>query len=672
MRFVTLTLATLFSLLTQLASAEPPEQSLHLDWLDKNINPATNFFSYANGTWQKTHPIPAAYPSWNNFSVLHEQNQQLIKTILEAAEQMPHLQPGSIEQKVGDFYFSGMDEASVNKLGTQPLTPEFNQINNIKNLTDLQQVMTHLQLIGVDTLFDFDQMQDFKNSHTVIGVASQSGLGLPDRDYYLKADKKFQHIRELYQQHIANLFVLLGDKPTQAADEAKTVMAIETKLALASLSRVAMRDPHNVYHLMSLSAIQNITPHFSWQNYLIQVKHPEITAFNLAMPDFFKAMDNELQTVSLADWKTFLRWKLIGSFAPFLSKPFVDENFHMVQALTGTKEILPRWKRVVNIEESALGFAIGKIYVEKYFPDSSKQQVIDMVNNIRAALKNDLQQLAWMTPATRAAAIQKLDLMEARVGYPDKWRDYSALQIDRGPYVLNVMRANEFLQQRELNKIGKPVDETEWDMTPQTINAYYDPSMNRLNIPAGILQAPFFDPNAPAAVNYGAIGFVIGHEMTHGFDDEGAQFDGHGNLDNWWSKKDLEKFHRATASIAQQYSHYTVSGGLHVQGKLVLGEATADFGGLTLAYNAFHHADIYVKAKTIDGFTPDQQFFLSAAHVWAGNTRPEEQRQLVEVDPHPPEICRVNGTLADMPQFQKAFKVAGNSPMVNKNRKVIW
>lgn len=646
--------------------------SLHLDWLDKSVDPSKDFFEYANGGWKKKNPIPAAYPSWNNFSILQERNQLLIKNLIETAAHQSHSSPGNIEQKVGDFYFSGMDEATINKVGTTPLQPEFKRINDIKNTNQLQQVVTHLQMLGVGALFDFGQMQDYQDSRQVIGVAGQGGLGLPDRDYYLKNDKKFQRIREAYLVHIKKMFMLLGDDTKKASIEAKTVLTIETALAKSSMSRIDMRDPHAVYHPMKISELQKTTPDFSWSQYFNEVGHPEIKQINLATPDFFKSMNEQLKTVSLDDWKIYLRWHLVHAFTPFLSTPFVKEGFHMTSVLTGVEKQLPRWKRVVNAENGALGFAIGKMYVEKTFPPSSKKQVTDIINHIRVALENDLQHIDWMTPETREAALKKLKEMGQRVGYPDKWWDYSKLTIDRGPYVLNIMRASEFINERELNKIGKPLDETEWDMTPQTVNAYYDPSMNRLNIPAGILQPPFFDPKAPAAINYGAIGFVIGHEMTHGFDDQGAQFDGAGNLKNWWSKEDLKKFQTTTQQIATQFSQYKVNGNVGVQGKLVMGEATADLGGLILALSAYHASADYKQAKDISHFTPDQQFFLGAAHVWASKVRPAEAERLVLIDPHPPAKFRVNGTFANMPQFKLAYGIKNNSPMVNQQCPVIW
>ena len=650
----------------------PAVQSLHLNWLDRNVNPARNFYEFANGDWLRQNPIPPAYSSWGQFSILYRQNQKFIHQLLENAAKNTRVQPGSDAQKIGDFYYSGMDTAAVNAAGVAPLAAEFKRINEITNLAQLQADIAHLQMIGVNALFNFGQMQDFKNSSEVIGVASQGGLGLPDRDYYRKKGAKFAKIRKEYVQHIARTFTLLGDRKDAAAWEAGTVMHIETQLAKASMSDVEQRNPRAVYHVMDLARLDKETPGFSWQAYLANVGYSQIKSLNLAMPKFFRAMSWNLKSVPLSSWKTYLRWQLIDAFAPYLSKPFVDENFRMQSELTGAKKLLPRWQRVVRAEDNALGFAVGKLYVEKKFPPSSKAEALIILHSIRAALKSDLETISWMSPRTRKAAIKKLDLMGERIGYPGKWRDYSALEINRGPYVLNVIRANEFENRRELSKIGKPVDRNEWYMTPQTVNAYYDPSMNNINFPAGILQPPFFDPNAPMAVNYGAIGAVMGHEMTHGFDDQGSQFDGYGNLKNWWTLLDRLHFDKNVKCIVRQFSGYTVDRDLHVQGKLVTGEAIADLGGLKLAWRAFHASPYYKDAPTIDGFTPDQQFFLGFAHFWATNIRPEEARRLVTVDPHPPAQYRVNGTLANLPQFQAAFHVPKKSPMIHKDRCVIW
>jgi putative endopeptidase len=644
---------------------------LHPNWLDTSVNPSQGFYQYANGGWRKSHPIPAAYSSWSTFNILQIRNETIIRQLIQDAAK-GHAAPGSAAQKVGDFYASGMDEKLISQVGVGALSPELDGISGVRNLADLEREVAHLQMIGVDAMFGVGEMQDFKDSTKVIGVAGQGGIGLPDRDYYLKQDPKFRQTRALYVAHLTRTFQLLGDGQELAAHEAAIVMAIETRLAQASMSRIEQRNPRAIYHVMSLVQLDQSMPNFSWRDYFREIGYPRIESINLAMPKFFGALGKNLRAVPLDQWKIYLRWRLIDAFAPYLSQPFVDEDFKMQSALSGTQTLLPRWQRVVRAENDALGFAIGQLYVQKEFPPSSKQAVLEILHNIRAALRSDMATLSWMAPATRQAAIAKLDLMGERIGYPDKWRDYSMLRIDRGPYVLNVMRANEFEQRRELNEIGKPLDRSEWLMTPQEVNAYYDPPMNNINFPAGILQPPFFDPKAPAALNYGAIGWVMGHETTHGFDDEGSKFDGHGNLKNWWTPADAKRFHVATSCISDQFSGYTVDGSLHLQGKLVMGEATADLGGLMLAWRAFHASNAYKTAKTIDGFTPDQQFFLGSAHVWADNTRPAEARRLVTIDPHAPPLYRVNGTLANLPQFQQAFHIPSDSPMVNAHRCAIW
>ena len=684
------------------------DEGLRIDWLDKSVDPAQDFYHYADGGWQKANPIPPEYARWGTFNILSKRNQEVLQGILEQDAKGKH-KHGSLEQKLGDYYYTGMDEAGIEKAGYQPIKPELDAIAAIHDQAGLQKEVAHLQMIGVNAMFGFGSAQDFKNSSQVIGVAGQGGLGLPDRDYYLKtvaecgpapapaattapasasaaaaqaaydgckaSADKFQQQRDAYLAHVSKMLQLVGDPADKADAEAKTVMGIETGLAQASLSRVQRRDPENIYHPMTLTELSALTPDFSWPNYFAAVGHPELTHINMATPDFFKALDGDLGKVSLDDWKTYLRWHTVSSFAPFLSKAFVDEDFAMQKALTGAQALQPRWQRVVQAEDADMGFALGKQYVEKEFPPSSKKAVADILHAIRAALRDDLQTLAWMSPETRKAAIAKLDMMGERIGYPDKWRDYSALDIERDSYVQNEMRANTFEVKRDLAKIGKPVDLTEWLQTPPTVNAYYFPPQNNINFPAGILQPPFFDPKAPMAVNFGALGFVMGHEMTHGFDDQGSRFDGHGNLlpePGWWTPDDRAKFHKATDCISDYMSTYTVDGGMHVQGHLVTGEATADLGGLTLAWRAFHASKYYKSAKTIDGLTPDQQFFLGAAHVWAMNIRPEESRRLVTLDPHPPGVARVNYTMANMPEFQQTFGAKDGSPMVKPDRCVIW
>lgn len=640
------------------------------EWMDRAVEPRQNFFLYANGGWIKANPMPADRSYWGVDTLLEQKNQTLIRDLLVSLAKDKTIPSGSPQRKVADFYASGMDEAAIDAAGLAPLQPEFARIVALANQDDLQSEFARLQMIGVAAPLQLGEMQDFKDSTRVIAVGVQGGLGLPNRDYYLKDDPTFAEARREYVLHVARMFVLLGDSPATAEQESKAVMALETRLAQGSMPDVEQRDPRAIYHPMTLREASSLTPHLNWRALWTGLGHPEIESLNVAMPEFFKTVDRELSGTPLLEWKTYLRWQLIDAYAPFLPAAFVNEDFHMRSVLTGAQELQARWLRVLTAEDEALGFALGEMYVARNFSPAAKQAAIAMVERIRAALRADLQTLAWMSPATRAAAVEKLQQMSLRIGYPDRWRDYSALTIDRGPYALNVLRAREFEQRREYDKIGKPVDRSEWSMTPQTVNAYYDPSMNSLNVPAGILQPPYFDVSWPDAVNYGATGATtVGHEMTHGFDDEGAKFDGQGNLKDWWAASDLRKFKAATHCIAGQFSRYTVPGGLHVQGDLVVGEAAADLGGLILAWRALH------TLPTAGGgaeFSIDQQFFLAFAHSWAGQMRPEQARELVTTDPHPPAEFRTNGTLANDADFQAAFGISVPSPMVKSERCVIW
>jgi putative endopeptidase len=633
------------------------------EWLDRAVPPRLDFFRYANGGWIKTNSMPADRSYWGVDTLLEQENQSFIRDLLVSLPASPE---GSVQRQLADFYGSGMDEKGIDAAGFSPLQPEFERITAIGNLQELQAEFARLQLIGVAAPLQLSEMQDFKDSTRVIAVALQGGLGLPNRDYYLKSEPIFAAARREYVLHIARMFELLGDSKTAAERQSNAVFGLERRLAQGSMPDVDQRDPLAIYHPMTLQRAAALAPHLDWRGLLKSVGHPEIESLNVAMPEFFKALDRELPGTALADWKAYLRWQLIDSYAPYLSAPFVNEDFHMRKVLTGAEELQARWLRVLTAEDDALGFAIGELYVARKFPPTARQAAITMVERIRDALRDDLRTLAWMSAATRAAAIEKLDQMELRVGYPDRWRDYSALKIDRGPYVLNVLRAREFEQRREYDKIGKPVDRSEWSMSPQTVNAYYDPSMNSLNIPAGILQPPYFDQGWPAAVNYGATGAsTVGHEMTHGFDDEGAKFDGHGNLKNWWAPQDLKKFQSATRCVAEQFSRYTVPGGMHVQGELVTGEAVADLGGLILARRALHALQPQDPAV-------DRQFYLAFAHSWAGQMRPEQAQELVTTDPHPPAEFRTNGSLANDAEFQTAFAIPTPSPMVKSERCAIW
>lgn len=655
-----------------LVHAADDEAGLHLGWLDASASPSADFFQYSNGAWLAANPIPPAYSVWGVDSQLEQQNQDFIRGLLESAVADVRVAAGSDAQKIGDFYASGMDEAAIAKAAAAPLAPELKRIEALQSRAELPALLAHLQSIGVDAAFDLGQMQDYSDSTQVIGVVAQGGLGLPDRDYYLKQDAKFRALREKYRQHITKMLALLGAKDAEAAAGAQAVLAFETRLAQASLPADAQRDPHAIYHVMDRQALQQAAPALHWPVYFEAVGHPELQRINLAMPGFFKVLSAQIENAPLQQWKTYLRWQTVHAFAPYLSQVFVEEDFHLQQALRGTKELLPRWRRVANAEDRALGFAVGRLYVEQKFPPQARQQVLDILHGIRAALHEDIESLSWMSADTRGKALDKLSLIQERIGYPDRWRDYGALQIDRGPYVLNVQRANAFEFARQLAKIGKPVDTDDWEMLPHEVNAYYDPSMNNINFPAGILQPPYFDPQASLAVNYGAIGAVIGHEITHGFDDEGSQFDGHGNLVQWWTPADRAHFDTGVKCIAEQFSAFTVDGGLHVKGKLVSGEAIADLGGLLLALRALHAAPGYKDLPVVDGMTPDQQFFLSYAHSWADQYRPERARELAVSNPHPLPIFRVNGTLADVPEFATAFALPATSPLRRAQPCVIW
>jgi putative endopeptidase len=646
----------------------PDEQTGHgfdLANLDRSVSPCDDFFQFADGGWVKSHPIPAAYPSWGTFNKLHEDNENALQKILDKAAADKSAAPGSNWQKIGDFYASCMDEAAIETAGIQPLQPDLQRIADINDAKALQAEIAYLQRQGVRAVFGFSSQQDFKNSTQEIAGARQGGLGMPDRDYYTKDDEKSVTLRAAYVQHVTNMFKLAGDDDAKAAAEAKTVMDIETSLAKASMTRVETRDPEHVYHKMTLAQLKELTPHFQWAEFFTEVGAPPVSDMNIGQPEFFKAMDASLTSVPLADWKVYLRWHLIHTAAPGLSSKFVDENFDFYgKTLVGTKELLPRWRRCVQATDATLGEALGQYYVKDNFPPEAKAKAIVMVKNLMAALRDDLATLDWMSPETRKQAAVKLDAIAIKIGYPDKWRDYSAFKVDRGPYASNVIRSGRFEVARELAKIGKPVDHTEWGMTPPTVNAYYSPTMNEIVFPAGILQPPFYDANRDDAMNYGGIGVVIGHEMTHGFDDQGAKFDAQGNLKNWWTPEDLANFKARGDCVAKQFSEFEVEPGLHENGKLVEGESIADLGGLTIAYAAMEKSFDGKAPEKIDGFTAEQRYFIAFAQIWAGSNRPEFARLMVSTNPHPLGRYRTNGPVSNMPAFAKAFGCKADSPMV--------
>jgi putative endopeptidase len=544
----------------------------------------------------------------------------------------------------------------------------------MKNEADLQAEAAKLQREGVGVLFRFSANQDAKDSTQVVGSASQGGLGLPEREYYLKQDDKSKQLREAYVKHVAKMFELLGDSADTAAAEGTAVLGIETALANASMKNTDLRDPEKTYHRMRLAGLRTMAPNFDWESYFKAMGRPDLKEINVGQPDFFTALDAQLTKTPIADWKTYYRWHLVNSSANGLPEKFVDEEFDFRgKTLTGAKEIQPRWKRCVQSTDRSIGEALGQLYVQKYFRPDAKAHALVMVHNLLTALHDDLQTLSWMSPETRSQATAKLEAFAVKIGYTDKWRDYSALKIDRASFLGNERRAAAFDSQRRLAKIGQPVDRTEWGMTPPTVNAYNSSSMNEIVFPAGILQPPFYDPKADDAVNYGGMGAVIGHEITHGFDDHGSQFDGHGNLKNWWTPEDLANFKQRAGCVQTQFDGYVLDGDLHENGKLVLGESIADLGGLAIAYAAYEKSlEGKQRPPDKDGFTPEQRFFLGWAQVWGTNSRPEYERLMASTNPHPLGRFRGNGPLSNMAEFAKAFGCKRGDAMVREQVCKIW
>ena len=640
--------------------------------MDTSVSACQDFNLYANGGWIKANPIPPDQSVWGSFTILQEQNRENLHRVLEKVSKASNT-PGSDDQKIADFYSSCMDEATVEAQGAAPLQPQLDAIAKIQTTADLRAAIAKLQLSGVNAVFRFGSEQDRKDATEVIAGAHQGGLGLPDRDYYLKTDDASKKLRDQYLAHVTKMFELLGDAPAKAAENANAVVGLETRLAEASMTRVERRDPDKTYHRKSLPEMDQLTPSFSWTAFLKEVDAPPVVAINVGQPAFFEAVNHELTATPMPVWKEYLRWHLINAAAPTLSKKFVDEDFAFFgKTLNGTPENEARWKRCVTATDRAVGFALGKAYVRDYFPPEAKAQADAMVKNLIAALRADLATLPWMSETTRKAAVDKLDHFDPKIGYPDKWRDYSALKIDRGPYVLNVQRADDFEYHRDLKKIGKPVDRTEWGMTPPTVNAYYSAPKNEIVFPAGILQPPFFDPKADDAVNYGAMGSVIGHEMTHGFDDQGRKFDAFGNMRDWWTPEDLKNYLERSKCVEDQYDSYVYEG-QHTNGKLVLGEATADLGGLAIAYRAYLMSrQGKPPAAKVDGFTDDQRVFLGWARVWAANIRPERAKLLLNTNPHPLAQFRAIGPPSTLPEFAKSFGCKAGDSMVRKDQCQIW
>ena len=640
---------------------------------DTSIKPRDDFYAFANGAWMKANPIPSDHSSWGSWDEVQEHNEKVLHGILEKAASAKD--PGFIEKLVGDFYFSGMDLATVDSLGAAPLKPEFDRIAALRSPTEIAAEVAALHRMGVGVCFGFSSEQDPKNSEMMIAGQGQGGLGLPERDYYLRDDDASRKLREQYVAHVAKMLQLAGDSAVDAGAEARAIMKLETTLAKGSKTEVDLRDPDANYHLMPLGDVERLSPHFNWNAYLAGMALLPPASVDVGQVEFLKALDKELAATPLADWKAYLRWHLIHDTARYLSTPFVDENFAFFgKTLAGTPQLRDRWKRVLSVVDLKAGEALGQLYVAAAFPPEAKTRALEMVANIRWALRERIRNLEWMDEATRAAALRKLDMFGVKIGYPDKWIDYSTLAIDRGPYVLNVLRATAFNVKRDMDKIGKPVDRTLWGMTPPTVNAFYNPQMNDITFPAGILQPPFFDAKADDAVNYGGIGAVIGHEMTHGFDDQGRQYDGKGNLADWWTPDSTKHFKERATGIIKQFAGYVAIDNLHINGELTQGENIADLGGVKLAYVALMKAMAGKPKEKIDGFTPEQRYFLSFATIWRENDRSEWTRLLVNTDVHSPNRFRVNGPLSNLEEFAAAFDVPEGAPMRRavSERVTIW
>jgi putative endopeptidase len=685
-------LVALFSAFSLRAQTEPSKQPaerpapieqnpppLDAKNMDTSVKPQDDFYLYANGGWLKANPVPPEYSRWGSFEELTETNNDALHKIAEKAANT-HVDAKTAPEvhKVGDFYASGMDGKTIDAERIRPLEEELKRIDAIKNRADLLKAVAHLHTIGIGAFFEFSSGQDEKDSTREIAQAAQGGLGLPDRDYYTKTDEDSKKKRAAYVEHVTKMLTLLGEPASKASADAKKIMAFETSLAKASRTRVELRDPQKNYNKMTQADLQKLTPDWNWADYFEAINLAEPGDINVGQPEFFKAANAAFTSASIDDWKTYLRWHLINAAAQDLSDDFVNEDFTFKEGvLRGTKEIKPRWKRVVGSTDEALGDALGKLYVADYFPPEAKARALEMINNLKAALADRIKTLDWMDEPTKQEALKKLAAMNVKIGYPDKWRDYSLLKIDRGPYVLNTMRAANFEVNRELKKIGKPVDRTEWGMTPPTVNAYYNANMNEIVFPAGILQPPFFEPKADDAVNYGGMGAVIGHEMTHGFDDEGRQFDASGNLRDWWSPESAAKFKDRSQAVVQQYSEYEPIPGVHINGELTEGENIADIGGVKLAYAALQKAlekNPQTREQKIDGLTPEQRFFLGWAQVWRANQREQDLRLRLNTDPHSPTHYRCNGPISNMSEFAKAFNLPANCPMIRPadKRVNIW
>lgn len=654
-------------------TALPYTPSLDIPSMDQKVDPCADFYQYSCGGWMANNPIPGDQASWSVYGKLTEENNQYLWGILEEASKATDRTP--VQQKIGDYFAACMDEARIEQLGAAPLKPLLHSVDALTSKKELAALLAKLHPTTYSNgfLFGFGSNQDFGDASQVIAYASAGGLGLPDRDYYTKTDAKSAEIRKKYVVHVEKMLELAGESKERAAADAKNIMKIETALAKASLTRVEQRDPYKLYHKMSPAQLAALTPSFNWKRYLADSGLSSVKTVNVSQPKFFEAVEDEIQSVPLAQWKAYLRWHIITARAAYLSKPFVTEDFAFYRTtLRGVKEQSPRWKRCVRYVDRDLGEALGQEFVRRTFTADTKQKTVEMTKLIEKAMEGEIRTLDWMTDATKQRALEKLHGIANKVGYPDRWRDYSSVDVKSSDFLGNVVRATSFESQRELDKIGKPVDRGEWGMTPPTVNAYYNPQMNDINFPAGVLQPPLYDPKLDDAPNYGNTGSTIGHELTHGFDDEGRQFDAQGNLKDWWTPADAKAFEERVNCVRDQYAGYTIIDDTKINSKLTSGEDVADLGGTLLAYIAWKDATEHENLQPIDGLTPDQRFFVGFAQWACENQRPENLRANAITNPHSPGKYRINGIVSNLPEFQRAFKCGADSPMVRKSDCKVW
>lgn len=669
-RLFTLLIVIAFFACTQTVKQPPAIDLLNLD---TSVSPAADFDEYANGGWEKLNPIPDEKSIFGTFDMLADTGEQQVKSLFTEIAK-GKFKEGSIEKKIADFYASGMDTLAIEAAGTTPLLPYWKQVDEVTNLSTLQQLVIDWHRMQINPLFTIYADADQKNSIKVIAYLTQGGLGMPDRDYYLKTDERTLEIQKKYKDFIAGLLVQSGSSVDDAVTQAATIYELEKKMATVSMSLLEQRDPYKTYNKMTVDSLLKMAPGYDWAAYFKGIGLDDPGELVVSQPDFFAGIGQLMESEPLNTWKLYMKYQFTNFMASYLSKDIVDMNFDFYgKTLSGRLAQRPRWKRVQATTDNALSEAIGQMYVKKFFPPEAKTRMVALVENLRVSLGERINQLEWMGDTTKQKAIEKLNTINVKVGYPDKWKDYSALQVEKDSYVQNVLNSGMFDFERMIKKVNKPVDKSEWYMPPQMVNAYYNPSTNEIVFPAAILQPPFFYLNADDAVNYGAIGVVIGHEMTHGFDDQGRQYDKDGNLNDWWTEQDATRFNERTAVLADQYSQFTILDSIKADGQLTLGENIADLGGLSVSFQALKHV-LKGKEKAIDGFSPEQRFFLAYAHLWAQNIRDEEKVRLTKLDVHSLGRYRVLGPLRNLPEFYTAFDVKEGDAMylATDSRAVIW